>query len=126
MNYYGKKSSELTDLEKDLVHVDSLLTLSMEMYLKGESLLGGNPNFDMTSGTHDDIDDKFYTRASIISEILGIENPQEETIFGIIDKTPYNIQKFCVDYTTYMGRPNDVYYHYCMKIHEETKLELVG
>ena len=125
MNYYGKKQNELTDLEKQLAHVDSILCISMEMFLRGEKLLGGNPQFDMTSGTHDDIEDKFYTRANIICEILNIENPDEKTIFGIIEKTPYNIQNFCVDHTTAMGHPTDVYYHYCKKFHEEKKLELV-
>lgn len=125
MNYYGKKSNELTDLEKELVHVDSLLCCSMEMFLKDEKLISGNPQYDMTSGTHEDIEEKFYTRSSIVCEILGIENPNEETIFGIIEKTPYNIQKFCVEHTTRMGRPNDVYYHFCMKCREEKELELV-
>jgi hypothetical protein len=125
MNYYGKKSNELTDLEKDLVHVDTRLCLSMSMYLRGESLISGNPQYDMTSGTQEDIREKFYTRASIISEILGIENPNEETIFGIIEKTPYSIQNFCVEYTTRMGQPNDIYYHFCVKCNEERELELV-
>lgn len=125
MNCYGKKFNELTELEKQLLHVDSLLSNSIEMYLSGQKLFGGNPEFDMTSGTHDDIEDKFYTRSSIISEILDIKNPNEETIFDIINETQYNFQKFGVDYTTHMGRPIDIYYHYCMKFHEERKLELV-
>lgn len=125
MNCYGKKFDELTELEKQLLHVDSLLCNSMEMNLCGQKLIGGNPQFDMTSGTHEDISDKFYTRASIISQILDIKNPNEETIFDIINETQYDIQKFGVDYSTRMGRPNDIYYHYCMKFHEEKELDLV-
>jgi hypothetical protein len=125
MNCYGKKWNELTELEKELQQVDTFLCLSMEMNLKGESLISSNPNFGITSGTHEDICDKFYRRMSIISEILNIENPDEKTIFDIISGTQYNIQNFCVDYSTRMGRPNDIYYHYCVKYHEEMEPELV-
>ena len=125
MNCYGKKFNELTELERQLLHVDSLLCNSIEMYLSGQKLLGGNPEFDMTSGTHEDIEDKFYNRASIISEILDIKNPNEETIFDIIIETQYNFQTFGVDYTTHMRRPKDIYYYFCKKFNKERKVELV-
>ena len=126
MDCYGKKWNELTELEKKLQHLDTFLCNSMEMNLRGQSMISGGGEFSIGNfGTHDDIGDKFYGRASIISEILNIKNPDEKTIFDIIRDTQYDIQKFCVDYTTRMGRPNDVYYHYSMKYHEEMKPELV-
>lgn len=122
MNYYGKNQSELTELENELLHVDRLLANSMLMNIRGESLIGGNPYFDMTSGTHEDIEEKFYIRTEMICKILDIKNPEEKTIFQIVSETPYDIQKFCVDHITSMyGKPYDLYYHYCMKVHEEKK-----
>jgi hypothetical protein len=119
MKFYGKKRSELTDLEENLLHIDMALCISMSMYVRGESLLSGSSYHDMTCGTQEDIEEKFYTRSEIICEILDIENPDENTIFKIIDKTPYNIQNFCIDFTTQMmGQPNDVYYHYWLKCKE--------
>ena len=115
MTYYGKKVTELTSLEINLLEVDRMIISSMIMNLKGESLMGGM----IQAGTPEDIEEKMFHRASIVSEILGIENPEEETIFGIIDSTQYNIQDFGVIFVEQMfGKKLDVVYHYFTKQNE--------
>ena len=121
MTYYGKNEKELTELEKELLHVDRLIINSMVFNLKGESLIG---QF-LQAGTPEDIEEKMYIRAEMISEILGIENPQEETIFKIISETQYDIQKFGVEHSKLMyGKELDIVYHYFTKQNELVEEEV--
>ena len=120
MTYYGKNENELTELEKELLHVDRLIINSMIFNLKGESLIGQL----LQAGTPEDIEEKMYIRTEMVSEILGIENPDEETIFEIVSGTQYDIQKFGVVFSKIMyGKEVDIVYHYFMKQRELVEVE---
>ena len=121
MNYYGKKSNKFTDLEKELSYVDTLLCTSMIMNLKGEMLLGNFP--ETTSGTHEDISEKFSIRTTIVCKILNVSETDKDSV-RVINLSPYNIRKFGIDFTTFMGNPYDVFYNYCLKVREEEEVEV--
>ena len=126
MNFYGKNVNEFTDLEKKLVKVDTQLITSMMMNLEDKKLLtiDTDQKTNTMSGTHEDIGEKHELRTKIVCEILGIENPNEDSIFDEIEKTQYSLQNFGIELSKEMdGEPFDVLYHYVEKVKQEELVE---
>jgi len=126
MNCYGKNFNELTENERKLLNVDSLLCTSMLMYLSGESLIGSNPNNGITSGTKEDIKEKMFIRTNIICEILDLKDEDiTDNIFGDLESTQYGLQKVGYEFSIATGEPKDIFYHYSQMIIKEEEREMV-
>jgi hypothetical protein len=100
--YIPNQTNNLTDKESLLLHLDQLLSSSIMMKYRGESLIGHT----IQAGTDEDIDSKYAKHYEIAMDILGL-NPycdtQEEFDRNceLVDKSKYNFVTFFTQYVKY-------------------------
>jgi hypothetical protein len=93
-SFYGKKVTEFTEKEMSLLENDMMLSMSISMFKRGESITSSNDEIEM--GTEKSIRHFLAMRYAMISDIMDIEVEDDiiSEITSTIDNSDYGWKNF--------------------------------
>jgi hypothetical protein len=97
LKFYGKKVSEMNELQKTLLETDIKLVCSMECQRLGITMVDDSGDDETTLGTQEGMIDLSIKRLGIVSKLLHMNGAPDNHIILVSENSIYRFSDFLKD-----------------------------